>query len=480
MSIAIKDRIVEIKIIAFSKKGNGLGVLERPNAPSLNVEVPFTAPGDVVRARLLRKNKDVYAAKLEEVITKSDRRISPKCVHFGSCGGCRLQHISYEDQLSHKTAFVNKCFADLLTPEVEVRPTVASTEPWHYRNKMEYTFTSDLSGKKFLGLVMDSTKGKVFNITECHLSHSWFLDAVKAIRHWWNESEIDAYHIFKNTGSLRTLTLREGQRTGDRMVVLTVSGNPDFSLKRHQLESFVAFVRDAVEPTNPSSLFSIFLRIQQVGKGMPTNVYEMRLYGSDHIRETMHIKVYPDEPSTALNFDISPSAFFQPNTQQAETLYSTAVNIAQVPRDAVVYDLYCGTGSMGLCISKYVKQVIGIEISPESALDARTNAKHNGCHNVTIISGAVRHVLNQLLEQNVSPPDIMLMDPPRPGLDPEAIKHILTLKPKKILYISCNPVTQALNVKELLQHGYRLNVLQAVDQFPQTSHIETIALLSLC
>ncbi len=215
------------------------------------------------------------------------------------------------------------------------------------------------------------------------------------------------------------------------MVVLTVSGNPEFALHKEHLESFVAFVRDAVEPVNPNSNLGIFLRIQQIATGMTTNLYEMHLYGPDHIRETLNIQVHPDEPPTVLSFHISPSAFFQPNSQQAEVLYSTALRMADISPDAVVYDLYCGTGALGLCIAKHAKQVIGIEMSPESALDARTNAKRNGCNNVTILSGAVRHTLQQLPEQNIPPPDIVMVDPPRPGLDPEALKNLLKLRPPK-------------------------------------------------
>ncbi len=210
---------------------------------------------------------------------------------------------------------------------------------------------------------------------------------------------------------------------------------------------------------------------------MTTNLYEMLLYGPDHIREILHIKVNPNEPPISLTFHISPSAFFQTNTVQAEQLYSLALGLAKIPRDAIVYDLYCGTGVIGICISKHVKEVIGIELSPESALDARTNAKLNRCANVTIISGAVRHVLTQIPEQKISRPDVVIVDPPRPGLDPGSMKHMLEICPPKILYISCNPITQATNVAEFLKHGYRISTIQPVDQFPQTYHVENIVVL---
>ena len=329
-------------------------------------------------------------ARLEEVLTPSPNRIAPRCIHFGTCGGCRLQHLSYSEQLQHKKngyTIVFEPLLDTLYPFIrlweELRGTIAIR--WNTR------FLAMLQAKSTLGLVMDASRGRVFNLTECHLSNGWFVDVVKAVKQWWEQSGVDAYHMHSNTGSLRTLTLREGHRTQDRMAILTVSGNPDFALRKPHLESFVASVRRVLEPA--PGILSIFLRIQQIAKGMPTQMYEMHLFGEDHIRETLHIQIDPEQPTQTINFHISPSAFFQPNPLQAERLYSTALRLAEIPADAVVYDLYCGTGALGLCISKSVKQVIGIELSPESALDARTNATLNGCTNMMILSGAVRAVL---------------------------------------------------------------------------------------
>lgn len=468
--------VVEVEILSLSKKGNGLGTFLHQDGKISSVEVPFTLPGDKVRAMLSRKRGGIYAGALEEVLTPSPQRIAPRCVHFGVCGGCRLQHTTYENQLRYKEDLVKHCFAKSLALEIEVRPIVACETPWNYRNKMEYTFSSDSLGKKYLGLIIDSSRGKVFNMTECHLTHPWFIRALKCVKQWWDESDLDAYHPHQDKGSLRTLTLREGLRTGDRMAFLTVSGNPSYALKKNQLESFVAFLRDAIEPIQPESHLSIFLRIQQIGKGMATNFYEMLLYGADHIKESLQIKADPKEAPVNLCFNISPSAFFQTNTLQAEKLYSLALGLVNLPKEAVVYDLYCGTGVIGICVSKFVKEVIGIELSSESALDARTNAKENGATNVRIISGAVRHVLCQIPEQKIPPPDLVIVDPPRTGLEPESIQHLLQLRPKKILYISCNPLTQATNSVDLLQHGYRISAIQPVDQFPQTYHVENIVL----
>lgn len=472
----MKNKLVEVEITQMSKKGNGLGFFEHPQGQK-QVEVPFTAIGDSVKATVLCKRGKVYKAKLEEVTKPSSDRIAPRCVHFGVCGGCRFQHISYESQKNWKENYVKECFAKILNDKIKFYPLHPCKQIWNYRNKMEYTFSKDSLGKKYLGLMMDSSKGKVLNLTECHLVNPWFVDAIKVVHHWWNETGLDAYHMRNDSGALRTLMLREGMRTGDRMVVLTVSGNPQYPLSKKHLETFVATLRDAIEPLTGGKL-SIFLRIQQIGKGMSTNFYEMHLYGADHIKEILKVQLRDNEQPLELTFQISPAAFFQTNTYQAEQLYMQALKMANIPEDGVVYDLYCGTGTLGICVSKYVKQVIGVEVSPESALDAQLNAKNNNCGNVSIVSGAVRHMLSQIHEtKSIPAPDLIIVNPPRPGLDPHAIEHLRELNAKKILYISCNPQTQMENVEKILEHGYEVVSIQPVDQFPHTYHIENIVFL---
>lgn len=465
----------EVNITAFTKKGHGLGITTGETVRQ--VEVPFTLPGEKVQALLQRKKNGIFASTLEEILVPSPLRIAPRCVHFDVCGGCRWQDLSYEDQLKIKEEKIRSLFAPLLPKEFAILPIVACDPPWEYRNKMEFTFSEDISGNKYLGLIIDSSRGKVLNLSECHLVNPWFIQALKAVKAWWGESELQAYHPHADKGSLRTLIMREGMRTGDRLIMLTVSGRPEYALHKHHLESFAAFLRDAVEPVNPSSYLSIFLRIQQAVKGTETNFYEMLLYGPDHIREILHIQP-AKETEVSLSFDVSPSAFFQPNTRQAEKLYSLGLQMLEIPRDSIVYDLYCGTGTLGICAAKQARKVIGIEISPESSLDARTNAAKNRLNNIEILTGPVRDVIAAKQKEGELPkPDVVMVDPPRSGLDPDTIKYLIALSPDKILYISCNPETQAENLKELQKGGYIIKAVQPVDQFPHTVHIENIVIL---
>lgn len=477
MSIINNNRTVELKIDALSEKGNGLSWLEQDEKAPVRVEIPFTVPGDIVKAYLVGKRGDKILAKLIEVITPASSRIKARCKHFGVCGGCRLQHISYEDQLKHKESLIRKAFGDLITPSVKFNSILPCVTPWNYRNKMDYTFSKDSQNKTKLGLVGEGTQSNVIEIDECYLSNPWFLDAIKCVKKWWDQTLVNGSHLEQDIGNLRTLTLREGMRTGDRMAVLTISCSPEFELQAKQFEGFVSALRATITPPISTSKLSILLRIQQVGKGVATNMYEMLLYGPGYIREVLNIKLNEQDVETPLHFEVGPSTFFQPNPRQTEVFFSKALDMANIPRDAVVYDLYCGAGTLGLSISKHVKQVIGIELSPESALNASNNATRNGCKNVKIFSGAVRYVLQQIPAKMIPGPDLVIVNPPRSGLDPNAIEHLLLLKAPKILYISCNPYTQTQNIMSLEQNGYRLTAVQPVDQFPHTYQVENIAIL---
>lgn len=470
--------IAQLKITGFSKEGWGKGDWHSQEGQIKSVEVPFSIPGEEINIHLLKKKKGIYRGQPIDWVQVSPDRVRPHCQHFGSCGGCRWQHISYREQLKQKENWIYSYFKSLLQPDTVCHPIIPCDPPWQYRNKMELTFSSDKAGNRYLGLILYGTRGHVFQMKECHLIHDWVAKTVEVVSKWWEESGLDAYHMGGDRGALRTLTLREGQRTGDRMVMLTVSGNPNYALNQKQIQSFVETLRQAIEHSSSDQKLSIFLRIQQIAKGKPTQFYEMLLYGPDHIREILHIETAKDEQHT-LHFRISPTAFFQPNTYQAEKLYSHAIQLMQAPKGGVVYDLYCGTGTLGICMAKQARRVIGIELSPESSLDARENVKHNQFTHVSIYTGDVGQVLPTLLQDQDLRPDAVMVDPPRAGLDNRALQHLLAVKAPIINYISCNPQTQAANLEILVKEGYRIQTIQPVDQFPHTIHVENIAILTL-
>jgi 23S rRNA (uracil1939-C5)-methyltransferase len=452
----------EAPVQNFSIKGYGVALLDRGVEVPWEFEVAHTLPGDRIRFEITRKKRSPKKGRLLEILAPSPDRVEPRCAHAKTCGGCCWQQLAYPAQLKQKEDRVKKSFSGH-----RVHPIIPSDSPYGYRNKMEFTFSENRAGTRFLGLMIAQAEPYVFNVSECHLASSWFSSVLCAVRVWWEGSALKAYYPPADQGTLRYLTLREGVRTGQKMAVLNVSGNPEFAPTRADLDAFTAAVRSALPENEP---IAIFLRIHQAKKGKPTQFFEMHLFGPDHIIEELRLT------EQTLFFKISPISFFQPNTLQAEKLYNAALEM--VKGASVVYDLYCGTGTLGMGAARVAKQVIGIELSPEAVIDAQENLARNGIQNVSIHQGDVGQILTQLMGQpDFIRPDAVIVDPPRAGLEPLALHHLKTLLPKKIIYISCNPLTQSENVKELLKVGYRICQIQPVDQFPHTYHIENICLL---
>ncbi len=453
---------IELSIKDFSPRG--FGVASSPDASrTTKIEVAHSIPGDRVLVELRRRSKRVQKGRLLELLSPSADRVEPRCAHATMCGGCCWQSMSYDAQIRHKQQRIFESFGDLIKDDVEIRAMIPCSDPWAYRNKMEFSFSENRAGDKYLGLMIAHAEPYVFNVERCHIAPLWMSECLSRVRSWWEASGIQAYHPPKDTGTLRYLTLRESVRTGQKMAVLNVSGNPEYAPSKEQVELFKKAVGEGV---------GIFLRIHQAMKGTPTRFYEMHLAGTDHIEEELRLKEGP------LRFKISPASFFQPNTLQAEKLYDAAMDFLGVGQE-LVYDLFCGTGTLGMAAARKSKRVIGIELSPEAVLDAQENAKKNQLENIEFHQGDAAKILTRLLASpDFKRPDVAIVDPPRAGLGEQALHQIKTLSPQKILYVSCNPITQADDIRSLREAGYRLIALQAVDQFPHTAHIENIALLS--
>ncbi len=457
-----------LRIERMNARGWGRSTLLPPSKAV--VDVIGALPDEEVRVCLFKKRRSKCQARLIEVIQPSPLRVAARCSHVPTCGGCTWQHLDYTEQLRLKETHFKELFGALLEPHVELRPILSMANPWQYRNKMEFSFSQNKAGESFLGLILAGSKGHVFNLQECHLVAPWFAHVVQVVRTWWQASGLGAYR-FNDTGALRTLTLREGKRTGDKLVMLTVSGNPAYAMTAPQLKSFVEAVQNIIPVENRTQL-SIFLRVQQICKGSPTQFYELLLAGPAHIREKMHID------GRDLTFKISPSSFFQPNTEQAERLYNAAAEMIPEPLEHIL-DLYAGTATFAIAFARKAKRVTAIELNPYAVYDGESNAELNGIANLTLHCGDVGKKLEELrLEGTFQAPDLVIVDPPRTGLDARAIAHLRALSPKKILYVSCHPATQVENIHQLIAEGaYRLTVLQPVDQFPHTLHLENIAVL---
>ncbi|MCH9608854.1 MAG: 23S rRNA (uracil-C(5))-methyltransferase RlmCD [Chlamydiales bacterium] len=342
--------------------------------------------------------------------------------------------MEYDDQLEQKEQLVRELFGD-------VKPIIGCESPWHWRNKMEFSFSQNKAGDRFLGLMMRGKRGRVVTLDECLLTSHWFVNTLKDVLAWWEETELEAYFPPANRGELRTLMLREGIQTGEKMVVLGVMGDAE-------IEGFEEAVGE-VE--------SVMIRRQYAQKGVPTRFEEELIFGRDHIFEELF----------DYRFKVRAASFFQPNTKQAEILYETA--LAELEEVDLLLDLYCGIGSIGIVASEKAKRVIGVEIVPEAVEAARENVALNGV-NMEIIEGDVEKCLEE-----IGSPDCVILDPPRCGLSKKCVEKVLSLGAKKIIYISCNPKSQKKNIDQM--EGYRVEWVQPVDQFPHTAHIENIVCL---
>lgn len=371
------------------------------------------------------------------------------CPHFTLCGGCSSQDIIYSQQLKNKEAYIKSLFT------CTINPIVASPLPYKYRNKMEFSFSQDKSGNKFLGLLRK--RGRVENIHNCFLVDDWFVETLDRVRNWWSSTDLLAYYHPKDYGSLRTLIMRESCRTKEKMIVLTVSGNCDFSLNEKEIKGFINAVGD---------VDSLILRKQIIKKGKPTYFEEELLSGKKIIYEKMY-----DSDNKEYTFQIRAASFFQPNTLQSEAIYRHVVDIANLCDEDTLLDLYCGIGTLGIFCSRFVNSVTGVEIVPEAVEDAKENLKLNNIKNMQLFECDVANFsLN-------NKPRVVIVDPPRPGLQPSVINFLLQLGPEKIIYVSCNPASQARDCQFFESGGYYLQQATPFDQFPHTPHIENVVLL---
>jgi 23S rRNA (uracil1939-C5)-methyltransferase len=506
--------------------------------------VPNTIPGDRVKAALVKVHKNHLEARLEEVVEASPLRIAARCKHFGVCGGCTWQNLAYADQLKFKEQIVRETLEHLggfskEALEKVMRPVLGCNDPWFYRNKMELSFdegepksvfparkgndasserkrahvatlhgcetmpTREASGWGLLkvGLHPRNHRYEVFDMEECFLQSDVLSEIAATMRAFAREHKLTVFKGTTEKGLLRSLMVREGKHTGERMLHLITSAEPF-----PQLDAFCeAFTSEQWRGRIHSLIWTRFVP----EKGRRTRQETEVLWGQPVIHEELRLPSGKGEtPSlrsgVVLRFEISAESFFQPNTQQAEVLYGQVLELAELSGTEVVYDLYCGTGTIGLFCAHRAKQVVGIEVVKEAVENGRMNAKRNGLSNVEFFVADVGELVrkgtdapephdthtNRVIPTRHSPefalasarlrfglPNVVIADPPRAGLSPLVPAAIVSLQPAKVVYVSCNPTTLARDLRTFEGLGYRLKIVQPVDMFPQTYHIENVALL---
>ncbi len=415
-------------------------------------------PGDRVQARIVQARPNFGRATVEAVERPSPDRVEAPCLYFGRCGGCRLQHLAYTAQLRFKEKQVRDCLERIGGVDLaRVRSIVGAPELYGYRNKMEFTIARDAEGQAVVGLHETGRYDAILDIERCLLPSDLFNAVLAEVRAFIRERGLSIYDQETNEGLLRFLMLREGKTKGEVMVNI-VTGVAAFP-EAHEL---------AIR------LRQRFPEIAGVVQNVNTQKAAVAVGQEEHLlagRETIQ------EVVGGLTFQISANSFFQTNTRQAERLFQLVLEFTDLKGPETVFDLYSGTGAITLLLAQQARAVYGIEVSGEAIEDAVKNARANGIDNVRFLQGEVRHVLPDLHRKGVRA-DVVVADPPRAGLHPKAIPALGSLGAQRIVYVSCNPSTLARDVGLLVERGYALEVVQPLDMFPHTPHIEAVARLT--
>lgn len=373
------------------------------------------------------------------------------CDHFPSCGGCKFRHLPYEQQLEEKKRRVQELF-----PDVPMQgPFFGDLS--HFRSKMEFTFSSDRKGQKFLGLFQSVGRGRVEHLHDCKIAPEGTSEILHKVHTWWMKSSLDPYHPHKDSGSLRTLTIRKSYATKDTLVLLTISGREEYALTRKEIDAFTDLFRS-------DEHIGVFLIIQECKKGHPTRFYEYHLHGLHRLRDRVG-----DFPIT-----YSPASFFQPNPKVFQKMLMYAKECLEPKKHEMLLDLCTGIGCFGIFLSPFLQSVVGVEIHPSSVADAKENLEALNIQNMEIVQQDMQQF--SLHTKNFIRPDSIIVDPPRAGLDEKTLRYLNESGAQKILYVSCNPKSQVQDIQKLTH--YQPQNIALFDQFPHSPHVETIVLLT--
>jgi 23S rRNA (uracil1939-C5)-methyltransferase len=465
MKIKRPNKIVEgVQIIDTSSEGLAVARVD-----DLVVFVEGAVPGDVCTINIYRIKKKFGEAKVLKLEQPSPDRIQPECKHFGVCGGCKWQHLSYSAQLRFKQKTVFDALTRLAKVEFpEMMPILASANEYRYRNKLEFTFSAKKwlteaeikSGKDFdnrnaLGFHIPGLFDKILDIEECHLQQDPSNQIRNAVRDYAIRHDLSFMLIKEKEGFLRNLIIRTTS-IGEIMVIVQV-----FREEKENREALLNYLKDAF-PQITSLQYIINSKGNETFNDLDVHCF----YGRDHIFEEME----------GLRFKIGPKSFYQTNSEQAYALYKVARDFASLTGNENVYDLYTGTGTIACFVARRAKKVVGVEYVEAAIADAKINAALNNLTNTDFYAGDMKNVLTKEFIEKHGKPDVIITDPPRAGMDEKVVQVICEAAPGKVVYVSCNPATQARDLAAM-DHMYKVTKVQAVDMFPQTHHVENVVLL---
>lgn len=448
-----KNQDITLEITGITSEGSGVGHYE-----GIAVFVANTAQGDVIDCHIIKTKKNYAIGKIKSIIKASKDRIAPDCEAFSSCGGCCFRHMTYKSECDLKLKRVQDAFTRIGHLDTYPTEIIKSKRAERYRNKAQYPVRLDNKGNLLMGFFAPNSH-RVINCRDCLLQPKEFEKILEVFSLWINKFEITIYNEETRKGLLRHIYIRKAFATGEIMVTAVINGHnlpkKDFLVDR--LTQAVPEIKSVVVNENMSD--------SNVILGTKCTV----IYGSDYIEDIL----------CDIKIRISPLSFYQVNRDGAQLLYKKAAEYAQLKDTDTLLDLYCGAGTIGLSMASKVKSLIGVEIIPEAVKDAETNARINKIENAEFICGDAPKAAEVLRNRDIMP-DVIIVDPPRKGCAPELLETIAQMNPDRLVYISCDPATLARDAAILREKGYEIIKSTAVDMFPRTHHVETVALMVKC
>ena len=444
-----KNEIKTGQVLDLTHEGHGVVKIDR-----YPIFVPNALINETIEYKIIKVKKNFAIGKLLNVIVESDSRVEPPCVYYDKCGGCQLQHMTYQAQLTMKKEQVINLFHRKGSfNDTVIHDTVGMEDPWRYRNKSQIPIGLNNNKKPIMGFYRQRSHD-IIDMDSCLIQDEKHQQVMNDVKQLISELNISVYNEKTKKGLLRHLVVRSGHYTNQMMIILVTNGKA-FKQANQLVEALVKL--------HPN-VTSIKQNINDAHSNVIMGRKSITLYGTDEIEDKL----------SEITFNISDQSFYQINSHQTEKLYNQALEYAQLTGNEIVLDTYCGIGTIGLYMAGKSKHVYGVEVVPSAIKDAEENATINQLENTTFVCGKAEEVILKCKAEGIRP-DVVMVDPPRKGCDETFIKTLLELNPKRIVYISCNPSTQQRDA-QLLSQQYDLKEITPVDMFPQTTHIETVAL----
>ncbi len=448
MNVIEKNEVREGQVIDLTHEGHGVVKLDR-----YPIFIPNALINETIEYKVIKVKKNFAIGKLIDIKVKSEERVEPPCVYYYKCGGCQLQHMTYQAQLNMKKEQVINLFQRKAGfKDTVIHDTVGMENPWYYRNKSQIPVGKNDEQNVIMGYYRQRSH-QIIDMDECLIQDNIHQEVMNKIKLWFNELNVSTYNEHKKQGLMRHVVIRTGHHSGELMVVFVTNG------KKFKQSGIIVEKLLTAFP----NIVSIKHNINDTHSNVIMGQTSHTLYGKDEIQDTL----------SDVTFKINDQSFYQINSVQTEKLYQKAIDYAELQGEETVLDTYCGIGTIGLYMAPKAKHVYGVEIVTEAIADAQQNATLNQFENTTFVCGKAEEVILKWKADGIKP-DVVMVDPPRKGCDESFLDTLLELNPRKIVYISCNPSTQQRDAQQLATQ-YKLTQITPVDMFPHTTHVETVA-----